>query len=44
MKRKTTSIKIDPKLLKKAKMYAIKHDTTLSDLIEKSLIEEMKNR
>jgi len=41
MKRKTTSIKIDPKLLKKAKMYALKHDTTLSDLLEKSLKNEM---
>lgn len=44
MKRDTVSIKIDPKLWKKAKMYAVKHDTTLSDLVEKSLIEKIKNR
>lgn len=44
MKRDTVSIKIDPKLWKRAKIYVAKHDTTLSDLVEKSLIEKMKNR
>lgn len=41
MKKKTTSIKIDPKLWKKAKVYAIKHDITLSGLVEKLLVKEV---
>lgn len=35
------SVKINPKLWKKAKIYAIKHDITLSSLVEKLLIKEV---
>lgn len=37
-----TTIKIDPRLLKKAKIYAIEHDITFSELLEKSLRKELK--
>lgn len=38
----STSIKIDPEVLAKAKHYAIDHKTTLSELIEDALKEKMK--
>jgi len=38
------SMNIDPKLWKKAKIYAIKHDITVSSLVEKLLIEKVVNR
>lgn len=36
------TIKINPKVWKKAKIYAIKHDITVSGLVEKLLIKEVK--
>lgn len=33
------TVNIDPALLKKAKIYAAKNDTTLSDLVRKRLVE-----
>ena len=35
---------IDPKLWKKAKIYAIRHDITVSGLVEKLLIEKIVSR
>jgi len=43
MKRETISMKIDPAVWKKAKIYAINHDITVSGLVEKLLIKEVKN-
>jgi len=42
MKRDTVSMKMDPDVWKKAKIYAINHDITLSGLVEKLLIKEVK--
>jgi len=42
LRKKTTSIKIDPELWKEVKKYAIDHDTSVTDFIEKILIKEMK--
>lgn len=39
--RKTTSIKIDPELWKKAKIYCIENNIDLSLLIEKLIKEEL---
>jgi hypothetical protein len=39
--RKTTSIKIDPELWKKAKIYCIENNLDLSQLIDKLLKEEL---
>ena len=44
MKRETISMKMDTAVWKKAKIYAIKHDITVSGLVEQSLMEKMKNR
>ena len=44
MKRKTTSIKIDPEILRKAKHYAIDREMTLSELIETALRKEMTSK
>jgi hypothetical protein len=41
-KRISTTIKIDPDVLKKAKIHALQNDTTLSELVERSLKKEMK--
>ena len=38
----TTSIKIDPELLKKAKKHAIDDGKTFPDLVEEALKEKMK--
>lgn len=38
----STSIKIDPDVLARAKHYAIDNKTTLSELIENALKEKMK--
>ena len=35
-------IKMNPEIWKKAKIYAVKHDITLSSLVEKLLIKEVK--
>jgi hypothetical protein len=40
-KRESTSIKIDPKLWKEAKIEAIRRDTDLSDLVENALRKEL---
>lgn len=40
-KNQVTSIRIDEKLWKKAKMYAIEHDMTLREVIESLLKEEL---
>jgi len=40
--RQTTSIKIDPKLWKEAKIYAIRKGVNLSELIEQLLKKEIK--
>ena len=40
-KRVTTSIKIDPELWKKAKIYCIENNLDLSQLIEKLIREEL---
>ncbi len=42
VKRDTVSIKINPEVWKKAKIYAVKHDITLSDLVEELLIKKVK--
>lgn len=41
--RKTTSIKIDPELWKKAKIYCIENNIDLSQLIEKLIKEEFNH-
>lgn len=41
-KREATSIKIDPKLWKEAKIEAIRRDMGLSDLVEQALRKELK--
>lgn len=43
-KRTATSIKIDPQLWKEAKIEAIRRDIDLSDLVERSLRKEIKER
>lgn len=43
IKREATSIKIDPKLWKEAKIEAIRRDTDLSDLVEDALRKELRN-
>ena len=40
--KKTTSIKIDPELWKEVKKYAIDHDISVTDFIERILKKEMK--
>ena len=42
--RKATSIKIDPKLWKAAKIEAIERGIELSELVEKALRKEMKDK
>jgi antitoxin component of RelBE/YafQ-DinJ toxin-antitoxin module len=42
MKRVTTSIKIDPEVLKQAKHLAIDEGITLSELIERALKKEIR--
>lgn len=42
MKRMSTSIKIDPEVLKQAKHYAIDEGITFSELLERALKKEMK--
>jgi hypothetical protein len=36
-KRKTTSFRLDPELLKQAQHYAIDHDVTVVELVEEGL-------
>ena len=43
MDRKTVSVRIDEEIWKTAKKYAIDRDLTLGELVEVSLIHEMKN-
>lgn len=43
-KKRTTSIKIHPEVLKEAKHYAIEQGLTFSDLIELSLKKEMRKK
>lgn len=42
VEKKKTSIKINPKLWKLAKIEAIKRDVELSELVEKALKRELK--
>jgi post-segregation antitoxin (ccd killing protein) len=44
MKRITTSIKIDPEILKQAKHLAIDEGITLSELIERALKRELSKK
>ena len=44
MKRVTTSIKIDPEILKQAKHLAIDERITLSELIERALRKELSRK
>lgn len=44
IKRDATSIKIDPILWKEAKIEAIKHNITLSGLVEEAIKEWIKKR
>lgn len=39
-----TSLRVDPKLWKKAKMAAIEHDTTLGCLIDEAIKEWIEKR
>ena len=43
IERVTTSLKINPKLWKKAKMEALKRDIKLYELVENGLRREIKN-
>jgi predicted HicB family RNase H-like nuclease len=43
-KRDATSIKIDPNVWKEAKIEAIKHDITLSSLLEEAIQEWIEKR
>jgi len=42
MERKTTSIKVDPRLWKEFKKYAIDQDKDLSDVLEEMIREKIK--
>jgi predicted HicB family RNase H-like nuclease len=42
MKRETVSVRVDPELWKRAKIYAVERDQTLGDLIERLLRELLK--
>lgn len=47
VKKETTSIKVDPDLWKEAKIEAIKHERTVSELVEEALenwIKEHKKK
>lgn len=44
MERKTVSIRIDPKLWKDARKYAIDNDLTIGKLLEKILRKEIKSK
>ena len=44
MKRVTTSIKIDPEILKQAKHFVIDEGITLSELIERALKRELSKK
>jgi predicted HicB family RNase H-like nuclease len=41
--KETVSIRIDPKLWKEAKIFAIKSNVKISHLVEKALKKEIKN-
>ena len=40
--RKTTSIRVDPAIWKRAKMKALKDDIDVSDYIEKLIMDDLK--
>jgi macrodomain Ter protein organizer (MatP/YcbG family) len=42
--RETTSIKIDPDIWKQARIYAINNNMTFSELIEKLIEKELKEK
>ena len=42
--RETISIRLDPKLWKEAKIYAIQHDIKIANLIENALKKEMNKK
>ncbi len=39
-----TSLRVNPKLWKEARVEAIKHDITLSDLVEEAITEWIKKK
>jgi len=43
MQRKTTSLKIDPKIWKEAKIHCVKKEIKISEYIEKLIQRDMKN-
>jgi len=42
MERKTTSIKVEPELWKRVKVYCVEHDMDVSDFLEKIIKEKLK--
>ena len=44
VERETTSIKVKPAIWKEAKIEAVKHDKTVSELVEEAIEEWIKTR
>lgn len=42
--RETVSVRINPQLWKEARIYAIKNDKSVADLVEDALKKEIKNK
>jgi hypothetical protein len=43
VERETTSVKVKPDLWKEAKIEAVKHDKTVSELLEEAIEEWLRN-